>query len=175
MDKELKLRETGRFAGKVCFYLLLAFLSLFMLYPLIFMFLVGFFSAEEYNSLMVAGELYAEKLFFRICFKRQFNASALFSQFADSHGIRNGDDSGNNNYLRVRFFAIAFQRQQNVASRVDFLFDDARHDVDRSYLHYVCAYEHTRQLGSVLDRRARHQRDGHVCDEAISRFRAESS
>lgn len=76
MDKELKLRETGRFAGKVCFYLLLAFLSLFMLYPLIFMFLVGFFSAEEYNSLMVAGELGF------LPFPQNFTLKNYFSVFA---------------------------------------------------------------------------------------------
>ncbi len=41
-----------------CFgYLCLSVLSLVMLYPLIYMFLAGFFTAEEYNTLLESGEM----------------------------------------------------------------------------------------------------------------------
>lgn len=46
-----------RIAFKVVSYLLLCCFSLIMLYPLIYMLLAGFFTAEEYNSLMISGQL----------------------------------------------------------------------------------------------------------------------
>lgn len=57
IGKTVSYTRIGRITGKVIFYLLLVFLSFFMLYPLIFMCLVGFFTAEEYNALMVSGQL----------------------------------------------------------------------------------------------------------------------
>lgn len=48
--KSVTARRVRKDAGKTVFYLCLIAISLIMLYPLIFMLLVGFFTADEYNN-----------------------------------------------------------------------------------------------------------------------------
>jgi len=46
-----------KIALRVFYYLLLCLFSFIMLYPLVYMLLAGFFSAEEYNALLISGKL----------------------------------------------------------------------------------------------------------------------
>lgn len=56
-QKKECLSRGAKITLKAVYYLLLCCFSLLMLYPLIYMLLAGFFSAEEYNMLMISGKL----------------------------------------------------------------------------------------------------------------------
>lgn len=56
-ERSEKMVTVLKITVKVIYYLLLCLFSLLMLYPLIYMFLAGFFTSEEYNALMISGNL----------------------------------------------------------------------------------------------------------------------